>query len=159
MQGVGKNQEKTVCCPYNSSHTMPESRLLWHISSGCKDKQLYGHLYETCPHNPYHIYKRQKMEEHIRKCPDKQNSIAEDLGISEADLMAAINNQFKSDKNKEKKAQEEERERIHQNNLSKLGYNDHESQSSAPKKKRIRKKKDKNDEAPKEKPTRRKRLV
>jgi len=38
MQPKENKGEQLSKCPYNPSHTMPKERLLWHISSGCKDK-------------------------------------------------------------------------------------------------------------------------
>jgi U11-48K-like CHHC zinc finger len=32
-----------VSCPYNPEHKMDESRLIWHIGKGCKDKVVYSH--------------------------------------------------------------------------------------------------------------------
>jgi len=47
---------------------MPHSRLLFHITQGCADKEQYGHLYEHCPYDFMHIIHKDKIENHIKTC-------------------------------------------------------------------------------------------
>ncbi len=38
MQSNVNKESQLAKCPYNQNHIMPKERLLWHLSSGCKDK-------------------------------------------------------------------------------------------------------------------------
>lgn len=63
--------EKKVCCPYESSHVMQESRLSAHISNPCQAQIRFGHLYGNCPYNTLHIYRKEYLEKHINQCPER----------------------------------------------------------------------------------------
>ena len=62
--------DKTIQCPYNPDHYMPEARLLWHINNKCDGLALVGHLYGTCKFNQYHIIKKELLAKHEAKCKD-----------------------------------------------------------------------------------------
>lgn len=36
-----------VSCPFNFNHKMPFSKILFHISKGCKDKREKGTIFEV----------------------------------------------------------------------------------------------------------------
>ena len=50
-----KRTDFQVKCPYNPSHQMPKSRLMWHILFKCKDKKTMEKDFKTCPYNLTHI--------------------------------------------------------------------------------------------------------
>ena len=50
---------------------MPESRLLFHITNGCKDKEAKAHLFEHCPYNYLHVILKEKMDRHLVICKSK----------------------------------------------------------------------------------------
>lgn len=64
-------EERIVNCPYNKNHTMAESRLMSHINNGCKEKDLYGHLYTQCTYNSIHIVREEHLQSQLEKCPDR----------------------------------------------------------------------------------------
>ncbi|CAK68782.1 unnamed protein product (macronuclear) [Paramecium tetraurelia] len=66
-----KKKNLEVCCPYNPNHLMPFSQLWFHLSSGCEDKQKFGHLYQICPYNSLHILQKEHYEDHIKNCQKK----------------------------------------------------------------------------------------
>ena len=58
-------------CPYNSSHTFKQSKLVWHIFR-CKDKLKVQHLFGTCKYNPLHIFRKDEIPRHERMCGDRE---------------------------------------------------------------------------------------
>lgn len=50
---------------------MPESRLLFHISKGCKDKEAKAHLFAHCPYNYLHIVRKEEVDRHLVNCKSK----------------------------------------------------------------------------------------
>ena len=60
-----------VHCPYNHSHVMPADRLQWHLTMVCKDMRQQSHLYSVCPYNRTHHVRTPKLDDHVKKCPDR----------------------------------------------------------------------------------------
>lgn len=65
-----QESDKMVACPYNNQHTMPESRLMWHLDK-CPDGNRLKHLFSVCPYNNIHRVPRPHYEDHIRTCSDR----------------------------------------------------------------------------------------
>jgi len=60
-----------VKCPYNHTHTMPQSTLQWHLVR-CSDKRKNADNFSTCPYNATHIIIKSELTKHVMNCPDKK---------------------------------------------------------------------------------------
>mmetsp|Transcript_11377 Transcript_11377/g.28693 ORF Transcript_11377/g.28693 Transcript_11377/m.28693 type:complete len:245 (+) Transcript_11377:39-773(+) len=75
--------QKWVSCPYNELHTMPKSRLQWHLLK-CSDANERAHLFRSCPYNFLHIIPKPEYDAHLRKCPSRA-AFSEDQYTKEED--------------------------------------------------------------------------
>lgn len=66
---------------------MPEDRLIFHITNGCKDKKDKAHLFAHCPYNFMHIIRKENLDQHITKCKSKPN----DFDSIKNELIDAVN--------------------------------------------------------------------
>jgi len=64
--------DEYVNCPYNNTHSMPSTRLQWHLVK-CPDKKRVGNNFETCPFNARHIVLKSELSNHKMKCSDRRN--------------------------------------------------------------------------------------